>query len=196
MTNRIKHLAGHEYIACIGDSKTAGLSAWPYQLLSYLEGHTAQNWNVSMHHAVGGWTVANALADLPVALSAAMDVPRYVLIDLGVNEANDNPLPSEAVWESDYSNLLDQIHAKWPDALVYVAKVWRGDSGGAYIANCSTINGWIDTVIADGRAGWCSVAFDEANWLPSWSLDLVHPDSRIGGYAEMARQWYLAATSR
>lgn len=190
--SKIQHLSGQKYIACIGDSKTAGLTGYIYQLLTYLEGRTGNNWNLALHHAVGGWTVANALSGLPAALDTAIYVPTYVFIDLGVNEANDNPLPNEASWKANYASLLDQLHTKWPEARIYVAKIWRGDDSGIYIANCATINAWIEDVISDGRSGWVSVAHNEADWLDTWSLDKVHPDARIGGYAEMARQWFAA----
>lgn len=188
MSSLVKHLQGRGYIGCIGDSKTAGINSWPYSLCSYLEGRSRKLWGVALHHAVGGWTVADALSGLSTALDATTNVPSYVMIDLGTNEANDSPFPTESVWKADYANLLDQIHAKWPNASILVAKVWRI----GYDSQCDTLNGWIDAVIAEGRSSWVSVAFDEGDWLPSWTLDGTHPDSRIGGYGEMARQWFSA----
>lgn len=190
MTSRIRHLSGQQYIACVGDSKTVDVAAYPYQLISYLEGRTAQNWNIAFHHAVGGWTVENALSGLSAALALTTHVPKYIFVNLGTNEANDNPLPSEGTWKTNYASLLDQLHAKWPSAHIYLAHVWRDN----FEANCSTLNSWIDAVIADGRSDWTTVAFDEADWLPDWTLDGTHPDARVGGYSEMARQFFAALT--
>lgn len=188
--SRIAHLKGQKYFGVIGDSKSVA-NLYDLPLINYLEGRTEQNWAVGFRHATAGWTVANALSGLAAALALAISPLEYILVNIGTNDAKAG-LPAENTFKTNYASILDQLHTHSPNAPVLVVQVWRGDDAGAYEANCVTLNGWIDDVIADGRSEWASVAFDETDWLDAWSLDKVHPDTRVGGYSEMARQWFAA----
>jgi len=181
------HLNGTtaRYFGIVGDSKTS----YAESLKMLLMGHTSVKWEISLSHAVAGWTVASALSGLAIAIAAAAHAPEFVCVGLGTNEANDTPLPSQVVWESNYGSILDQIHATWHTAKLNVCKVWRGDASGAWLANCATLNGYLDNVVVP-RAAWTSIAHDESNWLPGWTIDNVHPAYHLSGGAEQARQWW------
>ena len=179
----LKNVIGTKYIAAVGDSKCASPSSnWQFPLITLLEGHTSNKWLVGFTHATAGWTVANAQSGLATALTTVGSniVPTYVFVDLGVNDSVS--MPSQSTFESNYGSILDQLHTKWPNAFIYVAKVWRGSQ----VANCSTLNGWIDNILS--TRSWVTLGMNETTWLDSWDGgDNVHPS--VSGYWEMARQW-------
>lgn len=181
--SRIRHLSGQKYIAIVGDSKSVA-NTYDYPLLNYLEGRTGNNWGVCLQHALAGRTADSAQSGLAAALAAVTVIPDYCFVNLGTNDSTS--MPTQAAFEADYADILDQLQTKWVNAGIFVAKVWRASQ----VVNCGTLNGYIDNVLA--TRAWAEVAFDETNWLDAWSLDNVHPDARIGGYSEMARQWFAA----
>lgn len=183
--SRVRHLKGQRFYFAVGDSKSVANSTYHRAFVTYLEGHTAQNWQAIVH-ATAGWTVASALPSLPDALTADTSAD-FALVNLGANDVK--VVQEEAAWKTNYASMLDQIHARWLNTPVYVAQVYRSTE----IPTSETINQWISDVIADGRSGWASIAFNEFDWLPEWSTDGVHPSGVMGGYSEMARQWYAAA---
>lgn len=183
--SRVRHLRGQRLYFAVGDSKSVANSTYHRALVTYLEGQTAQNWQ-GIVHATAGWTAATAVPSLPDALTTGANV-HFALVNLGANDVQ--VVQTEATWKTNYASILDQIHARWPDIPVYVAQVYRSTE----IPTSETINQWISDVIADGRSGWASIAFNEFDWLPEWSTDGVHPSGVMGGYSEMARQWYAAA---
>lgn len=73
-------------------------------------------------------------------------------------------------------SVLDALHARWPLAQIGVSHVWyRGKT-----AECAALNGWIDTVLADGRLDWTYPGDDESVWLEggddgaTMTMDGVH----------------------
>ena len=182
------HLTGNRYFGVVGDSKTGTYAA---SLMMLLEGHTGNIWSLSLNHATAGWTLANAMTGIDAAITAVTNPPEFVCVGLGTNEANDSPLPDETTWIANYGSLADQIHAEWPDIPMFVCQVWRGDSSGAWLDNCATLNTRIATVVA-ARSSWMSIAHSEFDWLDAVSLDKVHPAYHTSGGAEQARRWWPA----
>lgn len=107
--------------------------------------------------AQAGWTVSNLEAATPAWIAAATDEPNVILINIGVNDASGGT--SQAVFEAKLASMLDQLHAAWASAVIFVAKVWRGDSAPAE-ALCDTIDDvWMPNVL-DTRP-WAQFGLDE-----------------------------------
>lgn len=84
----------------------------------------------------------------------------HALFDLGANEA-DGVMPDEATWEANYEYIINAVLAKWPETTIYIAKVWSRD----YAANTTTLNGWIDTILAYFAGKSVKVGHNESVWM-------------------------------
>lgn len=164
----------------LGDSKTTSVN-WTNKLISGLR--SISNWSsvseLPTRLATSGWRVADLDSGLTSYLAAAVDVPHLVLINIGVNDSNGGT--SQASFEASLASVLDKVHTKWSDAVIFVAKVWRGDSGAAE-AQCEVINDtWMPNVLAS-RA-WAQFGLDERLVIRdpdngvSKTNDLVHYNS-------------------
>ncbi len=139
--------------------------------------------------SAGGETVASTKLTIDASLalhSSTTDQVRWVLLNFGANDANDGV--TEANWKADYGYILDAIHAKWPDALLYVMRPWtRG-----YDAQCDLFAAWIGDLVT-ARAGWAFLGPDERDFLENgdngvtYTSDGTHPND--AGYALTAAQW-------
>jgi hypothetical protein len=104
---------------------------------------------------------------------------------LGVNDTT--ALPAEATWKANYLYIVDAMNVKWPNAIIYIAKVW----GRTETADCNTLAGWIDDIVAS-RA-FLRVGHDERGWLEggddgvTMTTDGIHYS--VAGNAECAAQW-------
>jgi hypothetical protein len=107
-----------------------------------------------------------------------------VLINLGVNELGS--LPAEATWKANYQTIIDAVHAKWPYALIYLAKPWKYGKD----TEAATVAGWIDGLIA-ANSGLCFEGIDENVWFRNgvaiYSDDGIHYNT--AGSAEADNQW-------
>lgn len=175
-------------VTALGDSKTAG-DSWQSLLIESLN-VVCDNSSLLAEIAVGGTKWANWALDLPAVLASYSGTPTHVLVNLG---ANDVALAMvEATVKADIATVLDALNAKWPSAQVGVAHVWRR----GYAAECTTLNGWIDAVIADGREAWTFPGPDETVWLEggddgaTMTTDGVHYST--AGETENAAQWKTA----
>lgn len=110
-----------------------------------ISGTTIENW-------------ADTYITPQLATVAANNGTRFVLVNLGVVDLVYG-LPAEATWRADFGTVLDAIHAKYPDALVYSMRPWAA----GYDAGAATLKTWIEAEEAE-RPGWALPGPDEAVW--------------------------------
>jgi len=173
-----------------GDSKAAGftdtLMASLNALPLYPTVNNAGHDDLSIPNITVAGLVARVASDL--ATRPAMDGMSYqnVLITIGANDVIS--LPAQATWKADTATLLDALHAKWPNAKVYVAQAWRR----GYAASCNSLATWLGNVLST-RGGWAFVGPDERVYLENgddgatYTDDGVHPNN--AGYILAAAQW-------
>ena len=136
----------------MGDSKTSSMT-WPGTLIAPETGIVLNNAGVS------GATVASALADITARLAILSVQPTAILMNWGVNDMIGS-LPAEATWEANYESIIDQAHAKWPLAPIYLTRPWKV----GFDAPAATLHTWIDVIVA-ARSTFVHVGDDEAIWL-------------------------------
>jgi lysophospholipase L1-like esterase len=174
--------------ATIGDSITSGqgdeVAANGYQAELtnlYTDAlHVEQPYRLSS----GGWTMVNVQAAIDAWLASAVGTPKKVLLYLGANDVL--AMPVEATYKSNLAYIIDAIHAKWANALIYVG--CGGRTGEE--ANTATLTGWNAAVIAT-KSPYTKVGI---NYTPIFSgneatllADSVHPNN--AGYIAMAQAW-------
>lgn len=149
------------FIWAVGDSKTAlenyypAVTGYTYYASKWLEANLergAYPRPTPVGHST--FTTLQLKNIIDADLAATVGTPDFVILNIGVNDAL-GAMPLQAAFETNYAYILDAIHTKWASAPVLVAK--PGCRGQA--ADCTTIAGWIDNVIAS-RA-WASVGADE-----------------------------------
>ena len=142
----------------MGDSKTTSPN-WTSKLVNGLRG--ISNWSSVTESptrlATAGWTVLNLLNATDAWIAATVTPPNVVLINIGVNDVVAGTTQSN--FESRLGSVLDKVHTAWPDAVIFVAKVWRGDQP-SYPALCDTMNDvWMPNVLS--VRPWASFGLDE-----------------------------------
>jgi lysophospholipase L1-like esterase len=134
--------------------------------------------------ATAGHAVADRYATIDTDLVAYTEVPDVVLLNFGVNDG----AATEEDWKAQYGYILDQMHARWPNATLYVARWW---SRGA-TARANTSAGWVADIVA-ARSGWCHLGIDERIFLENgddgvtYTSDGTHPNA--AGYELTATKW-------
>lgn len=139
-----------------GDSKTADVN-WTNLLYGAISSKTIGVDERPSYSSVSGATVASRKATIDADLAATIGTPDYILSNLGVNDTASMPL--EADFETNYGYIFDAMHAKWPNARIYV--MYPGLSG--QDVNCATLHTWIDVVRS--TRSWLFAGPDEAVWL-------------------------------
>lgn len=172
-------------LMCVGDSITlgtgssdsAGYRPWLADLLG--RRHIGADMTVV---AEGGQTLRHMA---PVALAALPTAqPDVVLINLGINDAVQ---PDLTDWQNRYGQFVDQILASSPTVRVACARINLTRQASAAD---STVNGYVDAVVAARQAGG-RVASADMTVIPSrWTGDGIHPLD--AGYLRMAQQWLAA----
>lgn len=133
----------------------------------------------------GGYT-AEYVADSIITTALAGEPRNHivVLFNLGVNSFG---TAIEADWIADVETIVDAVHARWPQASVYLARPWKQ----GYDAVADDYADWIDTIVA--ARTFCYVGHDERVWLKggdngaTMTYDGIHYSS--AGQAECAAQW-------
>jgi lysophospholipase L1-like esterase len=117
--------------------------------------------------------------------------PAVILLNLGVNDLGftaPGSLPNQTTWQNNYIAIIDALNAQWPSVPIYLMKPWKQ----GFDANCDTLAGWIDNVIA-ARPAAAFAGPDERTWLKSGdngatrTSDGVHYSA--AGHTECAAQW-------
>jgi GDSL-like Lipase/Acylhydrolase family len=172
----------------LGDSKTAA-KPWVTTLVAALGSKTGLTIN-GYNGGVAGQTVASALTAMDATLAGfpadgGTTNYRHVLMNWGVNDIAGTPV--EATWEANYLSIIDKIHAKAPNAKVYLMRPW--DVGND--AWAATFNTWINVIV--GSRAFTYVGPDEAVWLKgsdngaSETVDGVHYSTPLGNNLAAAR---------
>jgi lysophospholipase L1-like esterase len=182
----------------MGDSKTAATAVNPWQpaLDATLTLATGEDW-VLTRNAIGGLTMPQALAQFTSLM--AMGQPsedwavREVLLNFGVNDAATIPgvltVDGQALWVSQWVQLFDLIHARFPQARVFAARPWMRDGADS---DYDTLAAGIAAAVAE-RPAFAAVGMDERVWLKgaddgaTMTTDGIHYSA--AGAAEAAAQW-------
>lgn len=143
--------------------------------------------------AVGGRTTALAKAAVDAELAAlAANTPDYILYNLGANDVT--AMPVQATWQTNALYIWDAMHVKWPNAIIYVMRIWvRGQ-----LANVTTYDDtWLPTAVAlRSSFVFLHAALDERVILEAgddgvtYTVDGVHPNR--AGYIRMGAAWQTA----
>ena len=141
---------------------------------------------------MGGRTTASAKAAIDAELAAKTDTPDYILYNLGANDIS--AMPVQATWQTNALYIWDAMHTKWPNAKIYVMKVWiRGQN-----TNADTYDDtWLPTAVAlRSSFVFLDSALDERVFLKgsddgnTYTTDGIHPNH--AGYVLMAGVWKTA----
>jgi hypothetical protein len=140
----------------LGNSKVAlAYNSWPVTLAASLDAARSGGvrWSMAPELAQSGQNLDWVLPQLPGVLSAwTRPDPTHVL-------ANFFPTP-DATFEADLANFVDQVHTRFPYALVYTTIPWQ--RGGDAAADLMATH--ISNVCAT-RAAYCLTGDDERVWL-------------------------------
>ena len=173
-------------ILALGDSKTND-EIWIRYLCQNLVTATGRTTEESpTRYGLAGATVDVLEAAVLAGLPAEWQTPRWCTINIGANDVAS--LPAAATWKASLTSIIDAVRAKWPNALVYVAKPWRRSYG----AECTTLAGWITTVIGTYSSG-VYAGPDENTWLENgddgatYTSDGIHYSA--AGETECAAEW-------
>src|SRR6478735_1565304 len=139
----------------------------------------------SGHSGISGSITDSALSDFS---------PDIVLLMIGTNDINGNVDIGNA--PTRLSNLIDDIVAGAPDALVVVASVIPVKNNSGTNANVVTYNTGVADVVSDHAAAGEHVVFvdnyaaihDVANWESAVMADNLHPND--AGYAVLGQTFY------
>lgn len=130
--------------------------------------------------AAGGWTVGRVAQEIARgALDIRQGSPRYVLINLGANDADDHLDWSQ--WAQQYTAIVDAAHERWPEAQIFAAYPWRR----GFEAECDHMAAIIDLLISE--RDWLHQGVDERLILPDATRDGTHP--LIDTYPTIAQAW-------
>jgi lysophospholipase L1-like esterase len=129
-------------------------------------------WN-NDNQGVGGSTTTDWVSYIgPIVASDQHLLVTAVLLNLGVNDMSAGT--SQAAYISNLQYVLDQVHARWPAALVYIAYPWKA----GFDTQANAMAGWVDTVVAS--RSFARHGHDERIWLKgsdngaSETIDGVH----------------------
>jgi lysophospholipase L1-like esterase len=133
-----------------------------------------------------GYTLAQMYATIDADLAAITEQdPDYVLVNIGANDiAPAAPAVNGTTFQSQLGSVLDKMRAKWPNAEIYVANIYRSPNNG----DLANINTWIDAVVA--ARSWAHPGIDERTYLNNafYTDDGIHPN--LHGYPYTAELWY------
>lgn len=176
-------------IATIGDSKTTmptSAGRWQPVFLAAV----GAGWNESYRLGRGGAGVVNMPEFIAADAAREPTNPDYILVNIGVNDLGG--VLTETQWRLQFAAILDNLHTKWPDALVYCAKPWKRGQD----ATSLTMADWIDAELAT-RSAWAFVGLNEyviiraADDGAAYTTDGIHY-SNPAGNAAAAAGWIAA----
>ena len=141
--------------------------------------------------ATSGGLMADVKASIDTSIAAAVETPELCFFNVGVNDANAEPVTDETQFKADMQYILDAIHTAWADIPIYIMSgVYRTSKP----IECATVSGWIKTVLANNPT-FCYEWADELVWyaadMGTYSRDEVH--YTVAGCQEAARLGRIAA---
>lgn len=170
----------------LGDSKSA-LDTWSPEFKNLAERRSGNLWTQLANWATGGWTVALGATNIAAQIAAlsAEFPPSYALCNFGANDTGAGAL---ATFKTNYTTIIDAIHAAYPDCKIYLMRPWVIGEDAA----CDTIAGYIDDLIA-ANPTFVFAGPDERVFLENgdngatYMADPKHPTT--AGYVLTAQQW-------
>lgn len=179
-----------EGIFAVGDSKTASAAPGVMALLAGMRSASSSGWfEASPRLAVSGIDTATMKTQIDAALAnvdaTSANRVRHVLYNLGANDNNSAPVYATFYADTEYCLLA--LHAKFPNATIWLARVWeRGDQ-----TWLTTVQHAAVTALAVAYS-WARVGVDETAILEAgddgatWTSDGTHPTSPAGYVREWA----------
>jgi len=181
-----------ESILAVGDSKTVWMTTpytnwWPALLETLMDavpGYRWWEWDAIVQPsdtyamATSGFTAGDMLAVIDARLAAYPSYtfpPTRIFVNFGANDCKS--AGAIAAYEANMESLVDKLHAKWPNALIYLTRAWRRGYDMSIFDGFDTN---IDNIIADGRTAYCFLGDDERVWLENgddgatYTTDGVH----------------------
>lgn len=167
----------------VGDSKSVG-GTWPDQLIGRLPNFGED----PARMAVSGITTYTMKTNIDGYLSTRAGNPRFICINLGVNEVS-GVAGYTNEWKAACAYILDALHAKYPAAQIYWARMWtRG-----WETNMNLVDDVLIPAVLASRSQWASVGIDEREIIEggdngaTYTTDGVHPNT--AGYLLEAAAW-------
>ena len=112
-----------------------------------------------------------------------------ILVNFGANDAQFLPgggwTPEivQETWIAQYLVILDELHARFPTAHIWLMRPWRRDLP----TQCATLAGWIGDVQA-ARPAFVSLGPDEAVWLENGDNGILETDAGGVHYTALGNQ--------
>lgn len=136
----------------IGDSKSTGDNFWVGYLANALYTETGDRWVDGPHrYAIGAYDAEEMKTYMDSHIADEGTTPEFVMINIGTNDAA-HPITNETTFKTAYAGIIDHVRSEFPGVPVLCQRIYRADSAQT-ITNSSTINDWIDTVIASYGSG-------------------------------------------
>lgn len=164
----------------IGDSKSSPANPWIKLLATDLNLPVVGSGRYGINSATVAEMASIVKKNLP---RETFDVP-LVLLALGSNDVS--ALPSEADWKASYRAIIDDLQAKWPGVVIYVARPYRS----GYDVKCDLLARWLDDIAA-AYPGSVRPGMDERQWLKP-NIDTLSFDGThytVAGQRAAAAAW-------
>ena len=172
----------------VGNSKVAlTWNSWPTTLIASLDGMRAGGvrWYMLPEFAESGQPFSYFLPLLPALLAGwTKPAPTHILVNLYA-------IPMET-WAAELADFVDQVHAKWPYARVYVTRTWNMNNVPDNDAQAALTAGVCAT-----RSTYCLLGDDERVWMEggdggaTMTVDGVHYSAAGQAAAAVAKQTVL-----
>lgn len=163
-------------VMVIGDSKTAGKFWVPALTIAIDAATPGRQTRLGLDTwAVTGATVATAKTLVAAQIAASRSIPNIILINLGSNGGTE----VEATFKADYRTLIETLHARWPNAPIYLARPVILTAAPPSTPTAANVDkrAWIDDLIAEYAyvyAGIDETALEGGNGYATNFTDVTH----------------------
>lgn len=154
----------------VGDSKSNFAQTWFDELCQILNLYNTATWTPN-GQGNGGATTAVIDGSLSAAIATmprGVNVP-VILLNCGANDVLS--MPAEVDFKASYASILAKLKAAYPAAKVICSRIWRK----GYSTESTTLNGWINAVIATNPSGNAITGDNEQVWLDCQSAGCAGP---------------------
>lgn len=151
-------------ILYVGDSKLSIARSYP-GVHKNMSGGALLAVESPARMAFQGWSSLTMFQNIDSLISSAVGMPDYIFYNLGANDTPPGiePAPTQTEWTQWTSTNLDKLHAKWPNAQVYVAVAWTR----LYPDLANFRAQWTANILSsNGRSNWAFPGPDERTYLP------------------------------
>lgn len=183
----------------IGDSKSTGGNFWPGYLTNLLNAETGDYWTDGpRRYALGGYDINSMKVFIDANLSTETETPELIIINMGTNDARPVTITTEVLFKASYNSIIASCQAKWPGVPIFCQRIYRADSAQT-ISNSTTINGYIDDIVASYGSGvydgpddetWAENGDSGATYLSA--IDHIH--YALAAHSVLAGLWEAILT--